>query len=58
VAINNSTNAALLAIRILGSFMPEYYDKMVEYQLGMEKEVLKKAEKLKELDADAYLAQM
>jgi hypothetical protein len=31
---------------------------MVEYQLGMEKEVLKKAEKLKELDADAYLAQM
>lgn len=36
VGINNSTNAALLAIRILGTFVPEYQDKMKRYQAEME----------------------
>ena len=31
VGINNSTNAALLAIRILGSFVPKYQEQMRRY---------------------------
>jgi phosphoribosylaminoimidazole carboxylase len=56
VGINNSTNAALLAIRILGTSVPEYQEKMVKYQLNMEEEVLVKAEKLRELGDVEYLA--
>ncbi|KAK0519817.1 phosphoribosylaminoimidazole carboxylase ade2 [Tilletia horrida] len=37
VAINNSTNGALLAIRMLG--VPEYLDKMETYMRNMEEEV-------------------
>lgn len=58
VAINNSTNAALLAIRILGAFMPEYLEKMKAYQLEMKNQVLEKANRLREMDVEAYLAQM
>ncbi|KAK7431883.1 hypothetical protein QQZ08_001502 [Neonectria magnoliae] len=58
VAINNSTNAALLAIRILGAFIPEYLEKMKTYQLDMEKQVLDKATLLREIDVEAYLAKM
>ncbi|KAF7544165.1 hypothetical protein G7Z17_g10173 [Cylindrodendrum hubeiense] len=58
VAINNSTNAALLAIRILGAFMPEYLEKMKAYQLDMKQQVLDKADKLRGMDVDAYIAQM
>ncbi|KAF9936573.1 phosphoribosylaminoimidazole carboxylase ade2 [Modicella reniformis] len=46
VAINNSTNAALLAARILGSFVPEYLNKVVDHQDSMEKEVKGKIETL------------
>ncbi|KAJ4297269.1 hypothetical protein N0V88_004187 [Collariella sp. IMI 366227] len=56
VGINNSTNAALLAIRILGSFMPEYQDKMKKYQFEMEEQVIFKGTALKELGAAEYLA--
>ncbi|KAI0150368.1 phosphoribosylaminoimidazole carboxylase [Xylariaceae sp. FL1272] len=42
VGIGNSTNAALLAIRILGTTFPEYAQKMQVYQKNMEAEVLKK----------------
>ncbi|KAJ1343071.1 phosphoribosylaminoimidazole carboxylase, ATPase subunit [Batrachochytrium salamandrivorans] len=42
VAINNSTNAALLAIRILGAHMPSYLSQLQEYQKLQEEEVLKK----------------
>lgn len=56
VGINNSTNAALLAIRILGTSVPEFQEKMVKYQLNMEEEVLVKAEKLRELGDVEYLA--
>ncbi|KAL8733479.1 MAG: hypothetical protein Q9166_002106 [cf. Caloplaca sp. 2 TL-2023] len=58
VAINNSTNAALEAIRILGASMPEYQSKMKDYQLDMEKQVEDKAKLLKETGVDAYLAHM
>jgi phosphoribosylaminoimidazole carboxylase len=56
VGINNSTNAALLAVRILGSFVPGYQEKMRKYQLDMEEQVLEKGEKLREVGDVAYLA--
>ncbi|KAJ9063811.1 phosphoribosylaminoimidazole carboxylase ade2 [Entomophthora muscae] len=40
VAIDNSTNAALLAIRILG---PPFLEKMMQYQQDMKHQVLEKA---------------
>ena len=58
MGINNSTNAALLAIRILGSFFPEYQDAMVKYQLNMETGVLAKGEKLQKVGYKAYLEGM
>ncbi|KAL6819920.1 hypothetical protein V8C40DRAFT_66068 [Trichoderma camerunense] len=58
VGINNSTNAALLAIRCLGAFIPEYHNKMKAYQLDNEKQVEEKANKLREINVEAYLAQM
>lgn len=56
VGINNSTNAALLAIRILGSFMPEYQEKMKRYQANMEEQVIEKGNKLREIGDVEYLA--
>jgi phosphoribosylaminoimidazole carboxylase len=56
VGINNSTNAALLAVRILGSHMPAYQAKMKAYQLQMEEGVIAKGDKLKEIGDLAYLA--
>lgn len=58
VAINNSTNAALLAIRFLGAFIPDLHEKMRNYQLDMEKQVHDKANLLKEIDVQAYLEKM
>jgi phosphoribosylaminoimidazole carboxylase len=58
VGINNSTNAALLAIRILGSFTPRYQEKMRKYQREMEEAVLEKAGKLRQGGDVAYLASM
>jgi len=58
VGINNSTNAALLAIRILGSFFPEFQEKMSRYQRTMEEGVYAKAEKLRGEGYKAYLDSM
>ncbi len=58
MGINNSTNAALLAIRILGAFVPEYQEKMKKYQLGMEKAVIEKGTKLRTGGDVAYLEGM
>jgi phosphoribosylaminoimidazole carboxylase len=44
VAINNSTNAALLAIRILGAHYEEYFERMLVYQDKMRDTVLTKVE--------------
>ncbi len=46
VAINNSTNAALLAIRILGASNPAYLVAMQNYMDAMEQEVMGKVDKL------------
>ncbi|KAJ1913872.1 phosphoribosylaminoimidazole carboxylase ade2 [Tieghemiomyces parasiticus] len=56
VAINNSTNGALLAVRMLAPFIGEYAEKMVKYQHQMEKEVLKKADKLETTGWETYEA--
>ncbi|KAG7716791.1 hypothetical protein KL949_003290 [Ogataea haglerorum] len=55
VAINNATNAALLAVRILGSFDPVYFSKMAKYMSEMEDGVLEKAERLGSVGYEEYL---
>ncbi|KAL3961756.1 hypothetical protein ACCO45_003279 [Purpureocillium lilacinum] len=57
VGINNSTNAALLAVRMLGSHYPEYREKMARYMETMKVEVEGKAAKLEEVGYQAYLAE-
>lgn len=52
VAINNATNAALLAIRILAAADPRYLKMMEQYMADMEAEVMGKVEKVKELGWD------
>ncbi|KAL7746961.1 phosphoribosylaminoimidazole carboxylase ade2 [Sorochytrium milnesiophthora] len=54
VAINNSTNAALLAVRMLGSHSTHYLQAMIKYQESMEQEVLRKVDKLSESGWDKY----
>ena len=44
MAINNSTNAALLAVRILGAADPRYLAAMQQYMDDMEAEVMGKVE--------------
>ncbi|PHH61647.1 hypothetical protein CDD81_8058 [Ophiocordyceps australis] len=56
VGINNSTNAALLAIRILGSCYPEYRVKLAKYMETMRHEVEAKAMKLGQVGYRDYLA--
>ncbi|KAG2222943.1 hypothetical protein INT45_012921 [Circinella minor] len=54
VAINNSTNAALLAIRMLGAFIPDILEKMDAYMKKMENEVLGKVERLDSVGWEEY----
>lgn len=54
VAINNSTNAALLAIRILGACDYKWLDEMAQYMSNMEEEVLAKAERLEAVGFEKY----
>ncbi|KAJ3234144.1 phosphoribosylaminoimidazole carboxylase ade2 [Chytriomyces hyalinus] len=54
VAINNSTNAALLAIRILGSAVPDYQQKIAAFAANSEQEVLGKVETLESVGWSAY----
>ena len=46
VAINNSMNAALLAIRMLGTGIPAYADKIERHMHDMEAGVMEKVERL------------
>ncbi|KAI1365007.1 phosphoribosylaminoimidazole carboxylase [Xylaria arbuscula] len=55
VGIGNSTNAALLAIRILGAAFPEYDEKMKAYQKKMKNEVLAKDEAMRTMGWEKYL---
>ena len=54
VAIGNATNAALLAVRMLGSFVDSLGDAMERYQRRIEAEVLAKAERLEAVGYKAY----
>ncbi|WCJ31611.1 phosphoribosylaminoimidazole carboxylase putative / AIR carboxylase putative [Euphorbia peplus] len=55
VAINNATNAGLLAIRILGVGDPDLLARMGQYQEETRDEVIKKAEKLESDGCESYL---
>lgn len=58
VGIGNSTNAALLAIRILGAAYPEYAELMKRYQENMKTEVLAKDERIQSMGWESYLKEM
>jgi phosphoribosylcarboxyaminoimidazole (NCAIR) mutase len=55
VAINNSTNAALLALRILGSSHPELLEAMEDYLASLNQEVNGKIDKLENVGWREYL---
>ncbi|KAI0311523.1 Phosphoribosylaminoimidazole carboxylase [Amylostereum chailletii] len=54
VAINNGTNAGLLAVRILSAGMPSLVQSMEEYLESLEKEVMVKVEKMEEVGWEKY----
>ncbi|GAA5912271.1 hypothetical protein JCM8208_001319 [Rhodotorula glutinis] len=54
VGINNSTNAALLAVRILATYQPKLQRKLDEYAHRLEDEVLAKVENLEQVGWDKY----
>jgi phosphoribosylaminoimidazole carboxylase len=54
VAINNGTNAGLLAVRILAAGIPRLVEAMDTYLKNLEGEVLGKVEKLKEVGWESY----
>ena len=54
VAINNGTNAGLLAVRILTAGIPELVDSMDQYLKNLESEVMAKVVKLDEVGWEAY----
>ncbi|THH30431.1 hypothetical protein EUX98_g3751 [Antrodiella citrinella] len=54
VAINNSTNAGLLAVRILTAGLPELVGTMENYMTKMENEVLAKVDKLEQVGWEVY----
>ena len=55
VGINNSKNAALLAIQILATSDKKLEEKLVEYKKTLSDEVIKKAEKMENLGWEKYL---
>ncbi|KAK8849605.1 phosphoribosylaminoimidazole carboxylase [Kwoniella newhampshirensis] len=54
VGINNSTNAALLAVRILGTSIPALQEATEAYSKKLEEEVLGKVERLEEIGWEKY----
>jgi phosphoribosylaminoimidazole carboxylase len=58
VAIGNSMNAGLLAVRILSTSRPELRQQMAEYQTEMSEMVHDMSSKLLDLGSDAFLEQM
>jgi phosphoribosylaminoimidazole carboxylase len=57
VAINNGTNAGLLAVRILGAGIPRLVREMEHYMKEMENEVLRKVERLELVGWENYQVQ-
>lgn len=58
MGINNSTNAALLAIRILGTSVPALNKATGEYSKALEEEVLAKVDILEEEGWDKYIERL
>lgn len=54
VAINNGTNAGLLAVRILAAGNPSLVRDMEDYLKELEGEVLSKVEKLEKIGWESY----
>ena len=54
VAINNGTNAGLLAVRMLAVAIPSWVTQMEEYLAGLESEVLAKVDKLEQVGWEQY----
>lgn len=55
VAINNSTNAALLAVRILSASVPSLLDAMDAFLKKQETEVSTKVSRLEEIGWESYV---
>ncbi|KAF5205937.1 Phosphoribosylaminoimidazole carboxylase protein, partial [Thalictrum thalictroides] len=55
VAINNATNAALLAVRILGLGNNDLQARLIQYQEDVRDDVLKKDETLEKCGWEEYL---
>lgn len=55
VAINNSTNAALLAVRILCASVPSLLDAMDAFLKKQENEVSTKISRLEEIGWESYV---
>lgn len=55
VAVNNATNAGLLAVRMLGVGDPDLLARMSQYQEDTKEDVLTKAEKLQREGWESYL---
>ena len=54
VAINNGTNAGLLAVRMLAVAIPNLVTQMEKYLKGLETEVMAKVEKLEDVGWEQY----
>ena len=57
VALNGAKNAGLLAAEIIGTFDETVSQKLVDYKLNMQEEVLKKVQKLKHEGLDNFYDQ-
>ena len=57
VALNGSKNAGLLAAEIIGTFDETVSQKLADYKLNMQEEVLKKVQKLKHEGLDNFYDQ-
>ena len=54
VAINNGTNAGLLAVRILSAGIPSLIDSMDAYLKSLESEVMDKVDNLEQVGWEKY----
>ena len=54
MAINNSTNGALLAIRILASSIPELRTAMIQFLDAQKDEVLTKVDRIESVGWEKY----
>ena len=58
VAIQGGLNAGLLAMQILGTFMPEIQEKVIAYKQNLRMEVRTKDKLIKEIGSTTYLQKM